>query len=151
MKHTNKILYLLFFLLQLSYSMTGQEWLTHFDDAKKSASEKDRPIVLVFQGSDWCAPCIKLDREIWSTDTFRSYANTHFIMLKADFPKKKKNALPKEQQDRNNQLADKYNPQGIFPFVVVLNSSGTILGRTGYIKTTPEDYIKHLESFIKKF
>lgn len=150
MKYTYKILFLSFFLLQLSYTVTGQEWLTHFDDAKKIASEKDRPIVLVFQGSDWCAPCIKLDREIWNTDVFLKYASEHFIMLQADFPKKKKNALPKEQQDRNNELADKYNPQGIFPFVVLLNSGGDVLGKTGYIKTTPEGYIDHLESILNK-
>lgn len=149
MKQTNKILFLLSILLQISFSITAQDWITHFEDAKRMASEKDRTIVLVFQGSDWCAPCIKLDREIWSTETFRSYANNHFIMLQADFPKKKKNALPQEQQEKNNQLAEIYNPQGIFPLVVLLDTEGTVLGQTGYIKTTPENYIKHLESFNK--
>ena len=39
------------------------------------ASKESKPIILVFQGSDWCAPCIKLDREILSSDTFKKYAN----------------------------------------------------------------------------
>ena len=135
------------FLLLVSFSVTGQEWLTNFEDAKKIAAEQNHPIVLVFQGSDWCAPCIKLDREIWSTDIFKLYAKDHFVMLQADFPKKRKNALPTELQDRNNLLAEKYNSQGIFPFVVVLDSKGTVLGKTGYLKTTPQEYINHLESF----
>lgn len=142
-----KFLFTASFLLLVSFSVTGQEWLTNFEHAKKMADEQNRPIVLVFQGSDWCAPCIKLDREIWSTDIFKVYAKDHFVMLQADFPKKKKNALPTELQDRNNVLAEKYNSQGIFPFVVVLDSKGTVLGKTGYLKTTPQEYINHLESF----
>jgi hypothetical protein len=70
-------------------------------------------------------------------------------MLQADFPRKKKNALPDEQQLKNNQLAEKYNKQGYFPFVVVLDKDGAILGEAGYEKTSPTAYIEKLESFIK--
>ena len=69
-------------------------------------------------------------------------------MLQADFPRKKKNALPDELQQKNNQLAEKYNKQGYFPFVVVLDKEGAILGEAGYENTTPTEYIKKLESFI---
>ena len=48
----------LFFFI-LSLSSFSQNWLTNFNEAKKEASEKNKIIVLVFQGSDWCAPCIK--------------------------------------------------------------------------------------------
>ena len=64
-------------LLVLLMSLTttfAQEWQTDFTVAKDVASKENKPIILVFQGSDWCAPCIKLDREIWSTDTFIKYA-----------------------------------------------------------------------------
>ena len=130
-------------------SIHAQEWQTDYDTAIKEASEKDQSVVLVFQGSDWCAPCIKLDKAIFQTETFQKYAEDHFVMLKADFPRKKKNALPKEQKEKNRTLADTYNPQGIFPFVVILNSNGTVLGETGYLKISPDDYISHLESFKK--
>lgn len=125
----------------------AQEWQTDLNTAQELASKYDRPIVLVFQGSDWCAPCIKLDREIWSSETFVAYAKNHFIMLQADFPKKKKNTLPDALQKKNNLLAETYNKQGVFPFVVVLDKNGKKLGETGYLKTTPSEYIKHLESF----
>jgi thiol-disulfide isomerase/thioredoxin len=48
----------------------AQDWQTNIDTAKQIATEKNRPIILVFQGSDWCAPCIKLNREVFSTETF---------------------------------------------------------------------------------
>lgn len=134
-------------LLFSSVILFAQEWHTDFDEAKKMATEKDRNIVLVFQGSDWCAPCIKLENEIWSSQEFKDYARDHFVMLKADFPKKRGNKLPDSQQEKNNQLAEKYNTKGYFPFVVVMDKNGKVLGTTGYIKTTPEEYINLLSSF----
>ncbi len=130
-------------------SVTAQEWQTDFAKAKKIAAAESKPIILVFQGSDWCAPCIKLDREVWSTAYFKTYAAKHYVMLKADFPRKKGNALPEEQSKANAILAETYNKQGYFPFVVVLNSDGKVLGESSYKKITPEDYIKQLDAFLQ--
>jgi len=144
MKKLIVISILFFFTVTLA---KAQEWVTDFKQAKEIANEKDQNIILVFQGSDWCAPCIKLDREIWSTNEFKMYAKDHFVMLKADFPRKKKNKLETPQQQKNNLLAEKYNKQGFFPHVVVLNKKGDVLGRTGYKKVSPSAYIKILNSF----
>lgn len=144
----NKIV-LLFAVIVFSVTLSAQEWQTDFETAKQISSEENRPIILVFQGSDWCAPCIKLDRGIWSTEEFKAYSKDHFVMLQADFPRKKKNYLSDEQQQKNNQLAEKYNKQGYFPFVVILDKEGNLLGEAGYEKTSPEAYIEKLESFVK--
>ena len=135
------------FIIFVSFVGFSQEWQTDIDIAKEIASEKSLKIILVFQGSDWCAPCIKLDKEIWSKDEFKSYAKEHFIMLLADFPRKKKNKLNDSQQEKNNKLAEQYNKQGIFPFVAVLDKNGKALGSTGYKKITVAEYIKILNSF----
>ena len=50
----------------------------------------------------------------------QNYAKDHFVMLKADFPRKRANKLNSEQQEKNNKLAEIYNQKGYFPFVVVL-------------------------------
>ncbi len=128
----------------------AQEWQLDLKKAKEMAKENGQKIILVFQGSDWCAPCMKLDEEIWSTEEFKEYAKDNYIMLQADFPKRKGNRLSKEQQEKNNQLAEKYNQQGYFPHVVVLDSSGKMLGQTGYKKMTVEAYIELLNSFGDK-
>lgn len=139
-----KIAIFFFFFSALSY---GQEWTTDLNDAKSVAAKENQKIVLVFQGSDWCAPCIRLDKQIWSTQTFQKYAEEHFVMLQADFPRKKKNALPPQLVASNAKLAESYNPNGIFPFVVVLDKNGKVLGQTTFKKMSPEAYIQHLESF----
>ncbi|TRZ43624.1 thioredoxin family protein [Robertkochia solimangrovi] len=133
------------------FSITGlhsQEWYNDLDTAKEMAVTKDEPIILVFQGSDWCAPCIKLDRQIWSTEEFRNYARDHYIMLKADFPRKSKNQLPNEQAKKNEALAARYNKSGYFPFVVILDHQGEVLGETGFKNMSPQDYINHINSFL---
>lgn len=143
-----KALLFLIFIFSIT-SIQAQNWITDFTTAKEEAVKNNNPIILVFQGSDWCAPCIKLDREIWSTEIFKNYSKEHYIMLQADFPRKKKNKLSDKQTESNKQLAEIYNKQGFFPFVVVLDHEGNILGQTSYKKTTPENYIKELNSFIK--
>jgi len=141
------ILLLFSMFLVFGFSAISQNWSTNFDEAKKMATKNNHNIVLVFQGSDWCAPCIKLDREIWSTEEFKKLSKNHFVMLKADFPRKKANKLTEEQTLQNSKLAETYNNQGIFPLVVVLNKDGKILGKAGYEKSSPSDYFKKLTSF----
>jgi len=128
---------------------SAQEWQTDFEQAKSMAAKDNLSIILVFQGSDWCAPCMKLEKEIWSSKEFIDLAKGHFVMVKADFPRRKKNALPDEQQERNNKLAAEFNTSGYFPFVVVLDKDGKVLGETGYEKLSPEDYFNLLMAFTK--
>lgn len=134
------------FLTLLSISAQDQ-WLNSFDKALEQAEEKQQTIILSFQGSDWCAPCIKLEKEIWSSDEFKAVAQENWVLLKADFPKRKANRLEKEQQDHNDNLAEKYNPQGYFPLVVILDAEGNTLGKLGYENVSPTAYIEKLSSF----
>lgn len=125
----------------------AQDWQTDLTKAKEISKAGNKPIILVFQGSDWCAPCIKLDRKIWSSEEFQNYAADHFVMLLADFPRKKQNRLPPEQKNKNAQLAETYNSNGYFPLVVVLDEDGKVLGQTGYKNISVKEYINLLESF----
>ena len=140
------ILLSLVILMNISIGL-AQDWQTDFVKAKEMAASENKTIILVFQGLDWCAPCIKLDREIWTTETFKNYAKEHYVMLQANFPRKSKNALSEEQKKANASLAETYNKRGIFPFVVALDSKGKVLGETGYKKTTPEKYIEELNAY----
>ena len=148
-QHMKKSILLSLIVVLFNLGSTAQQWQSNLEQAKKMASKEDKQIILVFQGSDWCAPCMKLEREIWSSQEFIVYADKHFIMVKVDFPRKKKNQLSKEQETINNKLAEKFNPQGYFPMVVLLNKDEEVLGETGYKKMSPDEYIEHLKSFIQ--
>ena len=142
-----KIMVLVFFsVISLGYS---QDWKTNFELVKKEAASQSKPVVLVFSGSDWCAPCIKLDKSIWQSAEFKEYAASNLILERADFPKKKQNQLDSNLQKQNDGLAERYNKEGVFPLVVVLDSKGTVLGKTSYKNVSPNEYIALLNSFIK--
>lgn len=143
-----KILLLLLFLN--STLILGQEWNLDYQAAKTQAQNESKPIVLVFQGSDWCAPCIKLEKTIWSSPEFIQYAKEHYIMLKADFPRKGSNAISPEQRAANEALAKRFNPRGHFPFVVILDGQDQVLGVSGYKKISPKEYIQIIDGFVKK-
>lgn len=138
-------------MLMLFFASTlfAQEWQASYADAVMEAQKQDKPVLLVFAGSDWCAPCIKLDKAIWQSDAFRKYAALNLILYKADFPRKKTNRLSESLIEQNGQLAEEYNPNGHFPLVLLLDTDENILGRTGYLKSTPEAYIEILKSFTK--
>lgn len=135
-------------LMSLFFTLGAQEWHLDFAKARDTALKQDREILLIFQGSDWCAPCMKLEKNIWNSSEFKKYSEENLVLLKADFPKRRNNKLSKEQQEKNEKLFEEYNTPGTFPFVVILDKAGNVLGTTGYKDVTPKEYIEHLSSFI---
>ena len=140
----------IFFSVLLVSSFTfGQSWKANFEEAKAMAVQEDKNILLVFSGSDWCAPCIKLDKVVWQSEDFKKEADKNWIIYKADFPKKRTNQLTPELTEANKKLAEKYNRNGSFPLVVLLDKSGKVIGMTGFKNVSAIEYIKLLHSFEK--
>ena len=140
-----KIIYVFLFLL--SFSLTAQNWETNWKVATQKSKKNNQKLILVFSGSDWCIPCIKLEKEIWEAESFKAYALENYVLLRADFPKRKKNALSKEKQTHNDKLAERFNAAGYFPLVVVISPEEKVLGQLGYEKSTPEKYIELINAF----
>ena len=140
-----KIIYVFLFLL--SFSLTAQNWETDWKVATQKSKKNNQKLILVFSGSDWCIPCIKLEKEIWEAESFKAYALENYVLLRADFPKRKKNALSKEKQTHNDKLAESFNAAGYFPLVVVISPEEKVLGQLGYEKSSPEKYIELINAF----
>ena len=135
--------------LFISLCTFSQNWKNNIEEAKTEAKTSNKNILLVFSGSDWCAPCIKLDRTIFQTEVFKAEAAQKWVLVKADFPKKKGNLLSVELTNSNKKLAEKYNKEGNFPLVVLLDATGKTLGMLGYKNVTPEAYIQLVNNLIK--
>jgi thioredoxin-related protein len=123
----------------------GDGWLTDLAAAQKLAAEKNRPILVDFSGSDWCGWCIKLDKEVFSQEAFKAYADENLVLLMLDFPRRKE--LPAEQRQQNNMLMRQYGVEG-FPTVLLLDKDGKEIARTGYREGGPAAYVKHLKELI---
>lgn len=114
-------------ILMVVFAM-GIHAQNRLEDAKKQASENKELILLNFSGSDWCIPCIKLHKNIIGSDEFKKLETDNVVVyINADFPRNKKNQLSPELKKENASLADQYNPKGIFPYTILLNSDGKIL------------------------
>jgi thioredoxin-related protein len=118
-----KLVVLLFSIAAMSFTI----WQPDFETAKQLAKEKNQLILLNFSGSDWCGPCIRMKREIFDDPAFSLMADTSLVMVNADFPRNKKHQLSKVVQKNNDALADKYNPQGKFPYTLLIDANGKVL------------------------
>ncbi|KIC91084.1 thioredoxin family protein [Flavihumibacter sp. ZG627] len=107
------------------YSFT--DWGHDMDKAQVKARQENKLILLNFSGSDWCAPCIRLKKQIFADDRFKKFADEKLVLVNADFPRGKKFQLPKDQQEHNNNLAEKYNTEGDFPLTLLLSADGKVL------------------------
>jgi thioredoxin-related protein len=126
------------------------KWLYDYNTAQKTAKADHKPILMVFAGSDWCKPCILLNKEVWNTPTFQKYAQDNLVLIELDFPRFRKNQLPAGQVKHNEALAEKYNPEGIFPLVVLLDENGQVISKTGYKTGGADTYVQHLEKLLHK-
>jgi len=145
-----KKLFLAIVLLVGITSSAQIAYVKNLTEAKILASQEQKDIMIVFSGSDWCVPCMRLDKEILSQPGFENYAAKKIVMIKADFPSRAKNKklISKDQQNYNAKLFEKYNPKGIFPFVVILNNKGEEIAETSYKKLSPSGYASYIDNLI---
>lgn len=104
-------------------------WMTNFQEATTLSKADNKPIVLLFTGSDWCVWCIKAEKEIFDTPEFIKAAGDKFIFVKADFPLNVD--LPIDTVVQNEKLKNQYGVKG-FPTIVIINPEGKALGTVGY-------------------
>lgn len=112
-------------LLTMMVSSNG--WFTNLDEAKATAVKNNQLILINFSGSDWCGPCVRMYKEIFDSEVFKLFANDNLVLLNADFPRQRKNQLSKAQQKENDHLAELYNPEGKFPYTVLITTDGKVL------------------------
>lgn len=128
---------------------TGVNWLGDFKAATVEAEKEHKLILINFSGSDWCGPCIRLRKEILESSTFESYAADHLVLVRADFPRQSKNKLDAAQVKRNETLADKYNPEGKFPFTLLVDEQGKVLKEwDGFPNESAESFVSQINPLV---
>lgn len=140
---------LLLITLFSTFFLSPINWQTDIIKAKQSAKAEHKLIVLNFSGSDWCGPCIRLHKEIFDSEVFTTFANEHLVLVNADFPRSKKNQLSKEQQKKNDEMADVYNKKGVFPLTLLLNSDGKVLKKwEGFPKESADEFTHEINVLV---
>ena len=140
---------LLFIALIMLFTVPAS-WMGNFTEAQKQAKATHKQILINFSGSDWCGPCIRLRKEILESETFEQYAAANLLLVRADFPRQKKNQLPKEQVKLNESLAQVYNKDGKFPFTVLVDENGKVLKSwEGFPDVSPQAFVSEIDKLNK--
>ncbi|MCB0571015.1 MAG: thioredoxin family protein [Phaeodactylibacter sp.] len=123
-------------------------WLTDLQQANVAAEREGKVIFLLFTGSDWCPACRRFDKNVLDTEAFRGYASRNLVLLKADFPRLRRNQLPDSLAAQNAALAERYNPEGLFPYIVLLKT-GQPAWKGTYQGQTADAFIRRLEQALQ--
>ena len=142
-----KLLFAILFIFIACVS-THAQFAADANSAFELAQETGKSVMLVFSGSDWCAPCIHFEKKILNDREFVSFIDTSLIVLVADFPQAKK--LSGEKIEQNERLAEKYNPTGKFPLIVLLRPDETVMAYVKYGNEDSDDFIKLIKKYTLK-
>ncbi len=123
------------------------DWYIHFDDAVAAAKRSGKLIYALCTGSDWCPPCMRLEKNILSTREFQDFAKKHLILLFVDLPRRK--PTPPDQKAYNRQLSNEINFGNYVPSIMLLSSEGGELEKiTNRLDTA--SHIAHITDLLKK-
>ena len=126
----------------------GEGWLVDFEKAKTQAAHEGKAVLMDFTGSDWCAGCIQLKKNVFDKPEFKEFAAKNVVLLEVDFPNKE-SKISKETLEQNKRLETEFKIEG-FPTLVILDQTGKEIGRLEYTGETSADYLKKIEAVLAK-
>ena len=125
----------------------AQQWHKDLDLAVNKAAHAQKMVLLLFSLPEACERCEKLEKNVIASDEFKAYAKEYFVLAKPDFSE----SASIETKTDNLLIVEKYNKDGFFPWVVILDSNAKVLGKIGlYNDESPGEYIDKLKSTIRK-
>jgi protein disulfide-isomerase len=128
----------------------GSEWQTDYEQALATAKAANKYVLLDFTGSDWCGPCIEMNKVVFSKAAFLNYAKKNLVLVEVDYPRRK--TLPEKVAKQNERLKEQYSiERSGYPTVILLDPNGKILGQLeGYGGERPADIIAWVEKLRRK-
>src|ERR1017187_5291593 len=127
---------------------TELTWLTDLPKAQTQAKAEGKSVLLFFHGSDWCPPCVEMQRQVFASPEFVQYARHALVLVDVDFPQK--STQSEELKRANLALKARFNlsPESGegFPTIVLLNDAGeTVFQETGYASGGAAEVLPRLQ------
>jgi thiamine biosynthesis lipoprotein len=131
-------------LICLPFIIHGQSFVSK-DSVFQASVKENKPVFLVFSGSDWCSSCIRFEKNVLLDNDFQSFLSGHLLYLNADFPQRKK--LPPEEVRQNEALAELYNRSGTFPALFLVSPSGKTVA-VSYQRENASQFIEKMKKAL---
>jgi hypothetical protein len=119
------------------------DWLQDLGQAKRQATQEDKDILILFEGSDWCLWSTRLGKEVLESAEFQGRIREKFVPVLVDFPHKPEARAKVKDARRNERVADDYDIDG-FPTVILTDAKGRPYATEGYKAWGPDLYGEHL-------
>jgi thiol-disulfide isomerase/thioredoxin/YHS domain-containing protein len=110
-------------------------WYADFSTAQRDAARLDRPMLLHFF-AEWCAPCKKMDREVFVAPGFLGELQRHVIAVKLDV-------------DHNRAIAQRFGIESV-PTDLFLTPDGRVLGEMNGFRAG-EDYLRRVAAVESQY
>lgn len=134
-------------LSSIAIAAVPEGWTDDFAAAQKAAAKSEKPMAVLFTGSDWCPWCVRLADEIMLKKDFREASSNDFVFVYLDYPSNESLQTP-ARRVANQALLNRYGVRG-FPTVLVMDAKGAVLGKTGYRRMSAKEYAEHLRSLSR--
>tara|TARA_Y100001001_G_C7792783_1_gene233243 strand:+ start:22 stop:450 length:429 start_codon:yes stop_codon:yes gene_type:complete len=103
--------------------------------------------IILFEGSDWCLNCIRLERNVLTDDIFiRFMAYKDISLERIDFPQRKAQSVSTKAY--NSEMAEKYNFQGVFPTILLIETSTGEQTKLEYVGQNSIDFIEQIKTHL---
>ena len=116
------------------------------DQAFSAARKVIEPCSCIFPVQTGACPVKGFNKTIISDSSFKKYADGNLVVIEADFPQKSK--LSKQQVSWNEKLAEEYNPNGIFPYLLLVRADKTIITSLEYLHYDPKRFIEEINAAL---
>lgn len=119
----------------------AQQWVEDLPLALDSARNSNKKVLLFFGTENACPRCMSLEKDVFTDAAFLEFARANLVLLKPDFDR----ADPEQKL----HIVEKYNRHGYFPWVVVLDASGRIMGSLSvYEPQSGREVVEELRGII---
>lgn len=131
---------LLFALPQAAES----EEFDSYEEALTKAAADERPLMLIFIGSDWSKQSITFEREILNHQVFQKWAAAKIVSMTIDLPRV--GITPEERKERR-ALAEKFGVEA-YPMAVFIDNDGNKLGALTHDPNGPASWVKRADAIL---
>ena len=112
-------------------NVSDLSWHLNYESAMEEAQDQRKNLLVYFTGSDWCAPCKMLKKDLFETQEFQEEA-ADYVLLYIDIPRNR-DLLSSDQYAHNKALPPKLNTKNVFPLFAVLDGKEKTLDElSGY-------------------
>lgn len=127
-------------------------WTSDFEAASALAGKSGKDLLIAFVGPGWCRWGDEMERDVFNTDEWMSYAKEHLVLVYVDCPNENgaETHLPGWLLERNVALYKRYAVAGC-PTYVLADADGTRYDAFGAMpKANPKDQIAALEMMMAR-